>query len=587
MEEVRRGPSPLEITNLGVEYVPPTMRFQPGDEERFWMIDTGHCATLFYPLELTTIVQACAYGIDRACDIISVPSHGETFRIVNGMKYFRPLDIPDPAELQQRLAKMPEQLTKYFGNWDALWAERERQINEGLDWMQSFDYEVDPDLDDPMQMYNLWEHFERMVNIVFRAEESHFEFLVPTQVQTLGYRGTLKELVSGTTDADCDEMLQGFGNKLMETDMAFWRLGELAQNLGLADIVKGVSLGEVISTLAKSDKGRKWLDELNKVMNEYGLRHTGGCLNIASVSWPEDLTYPISFIRGLMQKKEKGEKLTPKEELVARREQAVKRFSEKIKTDEGRTEFDGVLKLMQKLYPWIEDHNFLLEGKLNTLVHLKMMELGRRLVNEGYIDEPFDIFYLTTNEVRSLLHDLIMKHVESRGNHMDVRPIVQERKHVREKQLEWDFPIVLGVMPVEATKDPFSLLIYGATPENIERASKKVERPEEIMEFDGLPAAPGVAEGLARVIYDVSYLKEVQPGEILVCPATNPMWNPVFGKAKGVITDVGGSLCHAGIISREYGIPAVVGTGYATKILKTGDRIRVDGNRGLVTRIKH
>ena len=108
------------------------------------MIDARHCATLFYPLELTTIVQGCAYGIDRACESICAPSHGETFGIVNGMKYFRPLDIPASDELQQRLARMRERLAKYFANWEALWAEREHQINKGLDWMQSFSYEVEP-----------------------------------------------------------------------------------------------------------------------------------------------------------------------------------------------------------------------------------------------------------------------------------------------------------------------------------------------------------------------------------------------------------------------------------------------------------
>ena len=561
------------------------MRFQPGDEEKFWMIDTGHCVSAFYPLELTTIVQACAYGIDRACEVISTPSYGETFRIVNGMKYFMPLDISDTNELQRRLAKMPDRLGKYVGNWEPLWAEREKQINEGLDWMQSFDLEVVPDLSDPTQLYNLCEYFERIVSILFRAEESHFEFLVPTQVQTLIFRGTLKELIPRITDKECDDLLQGFGNKLMQTDIAFLNCARLAKEMGLADVVKDRRLEEVVSTLAKTDNGAKWLKELSRVVREYGLRHAGGCLNIAQVSWLEDLTYPISFIRGLMEKMEKGETLVPKEELEADREQAIRKLREKIGTEEGRAKFDEVLKLMQKVYPWIEDHNVLIEGKLNTLVHLKMMELGRRLVKEDIIDQPFDIFYLTTGELRLLLHDLIMKHLEHRNNHMDARSIVKERKGIREKQLKWDFPIVLGAMPVEATKDPFSLLIYGATPENIERASKKVESPEEILKFDGLPVAPGVAEGVARVIHDVSGLKEVQPGEILVCPAISPMWNPVFGKVSGVVTDVGGSLCHAGIMSREYGLPCVVGCGYATKVLRTGDRIRVDGTSGLITRI--
>jgi pyruvate,water dikinase len=371
----------------------------------------------------------------------------------------------------------------------------------------------------------------------------------------------------------------------METDRAFWRCGELAQDMGLADTIKKSSLEEIVPSLQKTGNGRKWLEEAVNIVKEYGLRHTGGCLNIAAVSWPEDLTYPISFILGLMERKEKGEQLVPSKELVDGREEAVRKFRERIGTDEGKAKFNETLALMQRLYPWIEDHNFLLEGKLNTLVHLKMVELGRRLLNEEYIDESYDIFYLTSNELRLLLHDLMMKHVEYRANHMEVRSIVNNRKQIREKQLQGDFPIVLGVMPLEATKDPISMLIYGANEENIERASKKWEHPEEIKEFDGLPAAPGVTEGVARVIHEVAQLKEIQQDEILVCPATNPMWNPVCGKIKGLVCDLGGTLCHAGIIAREYGIPAVVGTGYATKILRTGDKIRVDGSGGLVTRL--
>jgi pyruvate,water dikinase len=94
-----------------------------------------------------------------------------------------------------------------------------------------------------------------------------------------------------------------------------------------------------------------------------------------------------------------------------------------------------------------------------------------------------------------------------------------------------------------------------------------------------------VVEGIARVILDVKQLKEVMPGEILVCGSTNPMWNSVFGKVKGVVTDTGGLLAHAGVICREYGLPSVVGSAIATKVIKTGDRLRVDGTNGIVTKI--
>jgi pyruvate,water dikinase len=76
---------------------------------------------------------------------------------------------------------------------------------------------------------------------------------------------------------------------------------------------------------------------------------------------------------------------------------------------------------------------------------------------------------------------------------------------------------------------------------------------------------------------------DLQSGEILVCPCTNPSWAPVFGKIKGAVTDIGGLTCHAAIVCREYGLPSVTGTGVATSVIKTGDIIRIEGDTGVVT----
>jgi pyruvate,water dikinase len=99
----------------------------------------------------------------------------------------------------------------------------------------------------------------------------------------------------------------------------------------------------------------------------------------------------------------------------------------------------------------------------------------------------------------------------------------------------------------------------------------------------GVAASPGVAEGLARVILSPSELNQVQTGEVLVCPITAPSWAPVFTKIAGAVSDIGGIMAHAAIVSREYGLPAVVGTGFGTKVIKTGQRVRVDGSQGTVT----
>ena len=88
---------------------------------------------------------------------------------------------------------------------------------------------------------------------------------------------------------------------------------------------------------------------------------------------------------------------------------------------------------------------------------------------------------------------------------------------------------------------------------------------------------------MARVVMSPSELDDLEEGEILVAPITSPSWTPVFARIRGAVSDIGGIMCHAAIVSREYGLPAVVGTGTATAAIKTGQRIRVDGNVGVVT----
>jgi pyruvate,water dikinase len=92
-----------------------------------------------------------------------------------------------------------------------------------------------------------------------------------------------------------------------------------------------------------------------------------------------------------------------------------------------------------------------------------------------------------------------------------------------------------------------------------------------------------VVEGAARVVRSVDQVADIRDGEILVCGSTSPAWAPIFSKITATVTDVGGVMSHAAIVCREYGLPAVVGTGRATSQIRTGQRIRVDGGAGTVT----
>ena len=98
----------------------------------------------------------------------------------------------------------------------------------------------------------------------------------------------------------------------------------------------------------------------------------------------------------------------------------------------------------------------------------------------------------------------------------------------------------------------------------------------------GSPGSRGKVEGTARVIVDFDQLGTFRKDDVLVTRVTSPMWTPVIHSAAAVVTEVGGALSHAAIVCREYGIPAVVGTGNATKVIKDGQRIAVDGEKGEV-----
>ena len=157
-------------------------------------------------------------------------------------------------------------------------------------------------------------------------------------------------------------------------------------------------------------------------------------------------------------------------------------------------------------------------------------------------------------------------------------PIVAERKRMLAVLRDWTPPPALGPMP-EALNDPAVQMLWGITSERLEAWLQDTGDEREIR---GHAASPGVVEGIARVLRDVNEIGQIQDGEILVCPVTAPSWGPVFGKIRAAVSDIGGTMSHAAIVAREYRMPAVVGTGKATQRIKTGQLLRVDGDRGIV-----
>jgi pyruvate,water dikinase len=99
----------------------------------------------------------------------------------------------------------------------------------------------------------------------------------------------------------------------------------------------------------------------------------------------------------------------------------------------------------------------------------------------------------------------------------------------------------------------------------------------------GVPASPGKVTAQARVLHGSDDFTRMRPGNVLVASATTPAWTPLFAMAAAIVTDIGGPLSHGSIVAREYGIPAVMGTGLATRRIRDGQMVTVDGGAGVVT----
>jgi pyruvate,water dikinase len=206
--------------------------------------------------------------------------------------------------------------------------------------------------------------------------------------------------------------------------------------------------------------------------------------------------------------------------------------------------------LIRRLLPLAQRYAEVREPAIAKLGHgwqtfrQQLLALGAWGVANGHLGAPEDVFFLRWPEVRALV---------AGQPGLDASAIA-ERRATWEAQGKLSPPSMVG----------------GATERSLGRA------------IAGVPASPGRVTGVARVIHGPADFASLAPGEILVAPATTPAWTPLFHLAAAIVTDVGGPLSHGSIVAREFRIPAVLGTTSATRRLKSGDVVTVDGDYGLV-----
>jgi pyruvate,water dikinase len=220
-----------------------------------------------------------------------------------------------------------------------------------------------------------------------------------------------------------------------------------------------------------------------------------------------------------------------------------------------------------------EEHHLYLDQQAQALTGLVFLRLGARFVRNGILAGADDVFMLSLDELKEIAAGTFDAEPDPA-----VQALVLERKADLARSSLLTPPPFVGLSPAGpppsgSPMERAHLRVFGGPPQHAAAPNQ----------LKGNPGSRGRASGPARVARTLAEAKAIRPGEILVAITTMPAWTPLFGIAAAVVTEAGGALCHGAIVAREYGIPAVVGATGATREIRSGQRITVDGTTGVVT----
>lgn len=567
---------------------------EAAEDSRFWFADSMHWSRAVHPFD-SIGAEAVYYGAGvNSARCIALPSAlGLDVRVVNGYVYISPSPVTDPAEVEARLALFQERAGFYYKNWDDLYARWQEKMRVAIGRMQALKFEPLPEFE-PLDVvtegkgcstsWDLVENYHRLINDFFLVWQYHFEMLGLGYGAYLVFFGFCKQAFPEIEDQTIARMVAGVDGIAFRPDDELRRLAKRAVELKLEGVFEAKdSPEEIFSALKGMNGGERWIAEFESAREpwfnyfaEYGFLHD-------QETWNGNLEIPLQGIARYVSRLKAGETIDrPVARLQAEQDEIAGEYRALL-TDEEVERFDEALGLSRAVFPYIEEHNIYVEHWSHAVFWEKVRDLAHVLVEADFLQEPSDLYYLNRFELDQVLFDV----VESWGIGVPARGVQHWRAEIAARRrmmaaLRAAAPApAYGTPPKEVT-DPFAIMNYGVTTERVADWLDQTASANS-GQIKGIPVSPGVVEGKVRVIRHEDELSQLKPGEILVAQITAPSWASAFSVVAGVITDIGGMMSHAAIICREYGMPAVVSTGFATTRLQTGQRVRIDGRKGTVT----
>lgn len=566
------------------------------ESSQIWYYDGLHYPEPHFPFDMIwDEAWSLALSQYNTRHVIIPPAMGIDHRIVNGYVYITPVGIADPEVIGKRIPLFMERAGYYYQNWDRLYENWKKKVTALIGELEAVNFTDLPEIEDISVItegkgvgsgYLLLKKYDDVINMGLLNWQYHFEFLNLGYAAYVTFINTCNQIFPGVPISTLTKMVSGIDVVMYRPDAELIKLAKLALDTGIDELIlKPFKSADMMAELAKIPAGQQWLAELEKSRYPWFHISTGTGWYHHHISWNDNLDIPFDAIKMHIHSIKEGKEVgRPTEKLIEERDRIVDEYRKLIKTDDDREAFEQVLGVARTVFPYVEDHLFYIEHWFHSIFWGKIRQIGQILQNAGFIEDANeDIWFMKRDEIKQALWDYCTAWatgVKARGPSYWPK-MIASRKGIYEKFKEWTPPPALGVPPDTVT-EPFTIVLWGVTTDVLSEWLKGEGTEGDQNILKGSPGSSGVVEGRARVLKNVEELADLLEGEILVATTTSPSWAPAFVKIAGAITDVGGPMCHAAIVCREYGLPTVVGTGKGTHLIKTGDLIRIDGDSGIV-----
>ena len=540
------GPAVRRQVELGPEF--PVEFERPGDEAHTWEWDDMHVPYALTPLAADYLLTLGS-GMNDRYDWYGFPQRWRT-AVWNGYGYFAFTFDDSNGEFDVVRER-----------WDQLWRDR---IDGTGEWWRT---EVLPEL---RQLYerisgvdvdglasdalavawtDAWEAGQR-------AWALHFAAIMGPYQAVEDLADLYESVTPGAPPSEAMALIQGHGDDLFAVELASESLAEIAASTPA--VAARMRAGDPVSRsdLLELEGGPAFVARLDAFLAEHG--HLGQpCDDFAFPSWIED---PGLYLTELAKRidhpaipaAERRSRLRAEADALADRTR--ERLADR---PDELASFERALALARDIGPLTEGHNYWIDRMAQSRLRQLSMRIGRRLAAHGAIERDDDVLFLDRAEIGAAL-------VAPR----DLREVIAERRERHTRHQGIRPPTVVGKAP---TAPPVA--------DRFDGARLVAETPDELR---GIGASPGIVRGPARVTLGPDDFGRIQPGDIIVCPSSNPSWVPVFAIAGGLVTNTGGVICHAAVVAREFGLPAVVGVADATELVADGRLVEIDGGRGLI-----